>query len=112
MTTMASDQTNTPTHTHRHPVDLVAEEFARRCRAGERPKVDDYAARHPELAEQLRELLPSIAMMERLKQARRSQSAATATTPRFERLGDFRVIKEVGRGGMGVVFEAVQESLN
>ena len=29
-----------------------------------------------------------------------------------ERLDDFRVVREIGRGGMGVVYEAYQESLN
>ena len=29
----------------------------------------------------------------------------------FKRLGDFRIIRELGRGSMGVVFEAEQESL-
>ena len=28
-----------------------------------------------------------------------------------DRLGDFRLVREIGRGGMGVVYEAVQESL-
>jgi serine/threonine protein kinase len=95
----------------RHPLDVVAEEFARSCRAGEHPSVSDYAQRHPKLADELRDLLPSIAMMEKLKNSRRSQGSGVATAPRIERIGDFRIVREVGRGGMGVVYEAVQESL-
>ena len=45
----------------RHPVDVVAEQFAERCRRGERPSVSDFANRHPEIADQLREILPPIA---------------------------------------------------
>src|SRR6266545_6212251 len=91
----------------RDPVDVLAEEFADRLRRGEHPSVSDYAAAHPDHADQLRELLPAVAQMEMLKRFR--HPSATPSLP--DRFGDFRIVRELGRGGMGVVFEAVQESL-
>ena len=93
----------------RDPVDVLAEEFADRLRRGEHPSVGDYAAKHPEHAEQLQELLPAVAQMEMLKRFRHPVAAAAPSLP--ARFGDFRIVRELGRGGMGVVFEAVQESL-
>lgn len=94
----------------RDPVDVLAEEFADRLRRGEHPSVSDFALAHPEYAEQLRELLPAVAQMEFLKRFRRAAgSGAREQLP--DRFGDFRIVRELGRGGMGVVFEAVQESL-
>ncbi|HEY1191634.1 MAG TPA: serine/threonine-protein kinase [Gemmata sp.] len=92
----------------RDPVDVLAEEFADRLRRGEHPSVSAYAAAHPDHAEQLKELLPAVAQMELLKRFR-APGAAERSLP--DRLGDFRIVRELGRGGMGVVFEAVQESL-
>ncbi len=93
----------------RDPLDVLAEEFADRLRRGEHPSVTDYAARHPQHADELRELLPAVAQMEMLKRFRGPAVAVATGTP--DRLGDFRIVRELGRGGMGVVFEAVQESL-
>src|SRR5436305_2100059 len=48
--------------------------------------------------------------MEQLKQFRKATPGpAPSSLP--DRFGDFRIVRELGRGGMGVVFEAVQESL-
>src|SRR5688500_10807390 len=93
----------------RDPVDVLAEEFAERLRRGEHPSVSDYAAAHPDHAEELRELRPAVAQMEMLKRFRHPVATAAPALP--DRLGDFRIVRELGRGGMGVVFEAVQESL-
>ena len=52
------------------PFDLVAEEFVERCRRGDSPSISEYEQRFPEHAGKIRELLPSVAMMEQLKRAR------------------------------------------
>lgn len=97
----------------RDPVELLADEFIERLRRGEHPSISEYTARRPELADEIGELFPTIAEMERLK-LRKQQSAAGRAGPggrRLERLGDFRILREIGRGGMGIVYEAEQESL-
>ena len=102
----------------RDPLDVVAEEFASRHRQGEHPSVAEYVQRYPELAEQLEELLPAVAAMERLRRHKETLLAATSGAgpadriPPRPRLGDCRIVREIGRGGMGVVYEAIQESLD
>jgi serine/threonine-protein kinase len=98
------------------PEELVAE-YLDRLRRGERPSIADFVARRPDLADQIREIFPALALVEEFKPAwgEPSGSVTPAAVPGLStplsRLGDFRILREVGRGGMGVVYEAEQESL-
>ena len=95
----------------------LAEEFVARYRAGERPPISEYTARRPELSQEIREFFEAVALIENLAPAdsrtvtgvTSDGGAAAAGAP--DRLGDYRIIREVGRGGMGVVYEAEQLSL-
>ena len=94
----------------RDPVEALAEDFLERLRKGESPTIAEYATSHPDLAAGIEELFPTLLLMERAKRESRP-AGPRLTAPALERLGDFRLVREVGRGGMGVVYEAVQESL-
>jgi serine/threonine protein kinase len=98
--------------TERDPIDVLAEEFACRYRRGETPSVEEYLERYPPWADQLRELLPPVAELEELKRLKRAGADRRTDGPRLEQLGDYRIVREVGRGGMGIVYEAVQRSLD
>src|SRR5262245_48324541 len=88
----------------------LADEFAARYRRGERPGLQEYIERHPELAADIREFFPAVVEMEQVREGRQevSEPQGGGPLPPLERLGDYRILREIGRGGMGVVYEAEQ----
>ena len=98
----------------RDPLDLLIEQFLELYRSGEPVTVPVFAEQHPDYQEQLLELLPTLLALEDVKRDRASSGTGDVrvSLPKLDRLGDFRIEGELGRGGMGVVFVAVQESLD
>src|SRR3954451_22488624 len=92
----------------RDPIERLADSFVARFRAGERPSIDEYAARYPELADKIRELLPALVMIEQdswgtgagWESGPSVCKSGDAAAPR--QLGEYLILREVGRGGMGV----------
>src|SRR5271165_3358253 len=93
--------------------DELAEEFTERYRRGERPSLQEYIDRCPAMGDEIRELFPALVEVEQAEEVLEPQQgpAASRSAPALRQLGDYRVIREVGRGGMGVVYEAEQVSL-
>ena len=94
-------------------IEVLASEYAEKARQGKNPTLDSYIERYPEMADEIRQLFPMVAVLEQWKSDRESEVLRAQLPDQFKlkQLGDCRIVREIGRGGMGVVFEAVEGSI-
>ncbi|WP_162273962.1 tetratricopeptide repeat protein [Mariniblastus fucicola] len=99
--------------------DLISDKFVAEIRAGKSPDIESYVRAHPKLAIRIRQLFPVLQAMENRNpncvaesdSAIEDEIRQLEASPPPRRLGEYRIIHEIGRGGMGVVYKAEQESL-
>ncbi len=85
----------------------VSREYLAELEAGRHPDRQVYLQRHPDLAGILSDCLDGIDLAQSLRPPGAPLPIDSSASP----LGDFQILHEVGRGGMGVVYEAMQLSL-
>ncbi len=97
----------------RRVAEIVAE-ITDRLHSGGPVDVEAYLNRYPELADRLRPLLAALDVLAQFSSSGgsgRPSGKAVDGEAMSGTLGDFRIVREVGRGGMGIVYEAEQISL-
>src|ERR1700722_6868079 len=93
------------------PVVRALEEYTAALESGQPPNRAEILARYPEAAEVLAECFDALGFVRSAAPQLQSPQAPESDLGPATPLGDFRILRQVGRGGMGVVYEAEQLSL-
>ncbi len=109
---MQSDPNNPPypsntksSHSSGNLEDIL-DEYLEELAAGKKPDQQNYLRAHPHLADTLKGVFKTLDFVEAT-----SKTLRAGNLDRGTQLGEFRIVREIARGGMGVVYEAIQTSL-
>lgn len=95
----------------------AAKQYMELLDSGNAPSQDEFLEQHRDIAEELRPALEGLTLVHRVGDTSGQSTGSVQTVSPADELhgkpiGDFQIVSEIGRGGMGVVYEATQLSLN
>jgi serine/threonine protein kinase/tetratricopeptide (TPR) repeat protein len=115
-------QTGNGSHAATVPADdsrvaQALKEYMDAVQRGQRPNRQQFEAQHPEVAGHLDDYLIGLDFIERAGRAlwptdEHGSGSSSEESLADKVIGDFRIVRPAGRGGMGIVYEAVQVSLD
>ena len=118
-----TDLENSPmamNHRAKKQLDAILHSYLQAVDAGQNPDREELLRRHPDLADELRAFFADQAKMDSMALALNKAHAGDITLgaeetsnglPRIRYFGDYELLEEIARGGMGVVWKARQTSL-
>ena len=123
---MSAEEESNPRDSHRNSanpdgkdgVGRAMELYLEQLEAGDRPDRQKFLNQFPEIKDELQAQLEAIEFLHRAAPEvsggpeSRESLDHEAELHRRATLGDFRLVRPIGRGGMGIVYEAIQMSLD
>lgn len=82
----------------------IMDEFMDAVRDGRTPPLTEYVRQYPGLEQDIRDLLPLVSMVEHAPPTEVAGEPQHTHVPNT--IGDYEILSEIGRGGMGVVYRA------